>query len=168
MTPPMPSISSMSLALAMAPREKSRQRIEIDGAVLAPRRHVGRQRRGETPGRDAFDFGWRDRAAERGEEHARIARRSGSGIEAGHHGLQRLDAPAGGAPMPDQARGHKGLADVGAGRGDEDRAHGCGRMRVRTMSARRAISASGWAALKDSRSRAVPSGTVGGRIATAR
>ena len=34
------------------------------------------------------------------------------------------------------------------------------------MSARRSISASGCAALNDSRSRAVPSGTVGGRIAT--
>ena len=60
------------------------------------------------------------------------------------------------------------LTDVGAGRGNEDRAHAWTRTRLRMISASRAISASGCAALNVSRNRAVPSGTVGGRIATTR
>ena len=35
---------------------KFHQFVEIDGTVFASRRHIGRQRRGETPGRDTLDF----------------------------------------------------------------------------------------------------------------
>ena len=169
MTPPMPSISSVPLAPRSGVGGERHQRIEIDGAALAPRRHVGRQRRGKTPGRDAVDLGGRDRPAQRREQHAWIARRGrGRDRNRSPPASARRPARPGGAPMPDQAGGDEGLADVGAGRGDEDRAHALRRMRVRTISASRAISASGCAALNDSRSRAVPSGTVGGRIATAR
>ena len=71
--------------------------------------------------------------------------------------------------MADQGRRHKSLADVGASCGDEDGAHVASSItRLRTMPASRSISASGWAAVKAKRKRAVLSGTVGGRIGTTR
>ena len=88
-------------------------------------------------------------------------------------GLIASTARPAAAEVPDQAGGDEGLADVGAGRGDEERGHALrcrrgARMRVRTMSASRSISASGCCAVKVRRRRAVPAGTVGGRMATTR
>ena len=65
-----------------------------------------------------------DGAPERREQHAGIAARGIRGIEAADHRLERVDVPAGVAQMPDQPGGDEGLADVGAGRGDEDGGHG--------------------------------------------
>ena len=92
MTPPMPSISSVPCRVGDGARgENVHQLVEIERAVLAPRRHVGRKRRGKAPGRDALDLRRRDRPAERREQHAGIARRGGGGIEAGDHRLERID-----------------------------------------------------------------------------
>ena len=55
MMPPTPSMSSVPRAVGGVARELH-QRVEIDGAAFAPRRQVGRQRRGEAPGRDALDL----------------------------------------------------------------------------------------------------------------
>src|ERR1700732_2914277 len=75
----------------------------------------------------------------------------------------------------DEARAHKSLANFGPGAGYEDCGHlgvswraGANATRARTPSARRAISSSGCRAVKAKRSRAVPTGTVGGRIAVTR
>ena len=147
MTPPMPSISSMPLALATASREKftsaSKSMARFSRRAAMSGDSGAAKRQGAMRSISAGVTGGRARRAARRDRSPRRCR-----IEAGHDRLQRIDGPAGGAPMPDQAGGNKGLADVGAGRGDEDRAHVLRRMRVRTMSASRAISASGWAALK--------------------
>ena len=72
------------------------------------------------------------------------------------------------AQLMDHAAGDEGLADIGAGGGDEDGGHAAIATRVRTRSASRAMSASSWRAVKAKRSRAVSAGTVGGRIGTTR
>ena len=90
-------------------------------------------------------------------------------IEAADHRLEGIDGPAGVAQMPDQRGGDKGLADIGAGAGDEDGGHRSALQdAVAHEAARRSISASGWPAVNVKRSRAVPAGTVGGRIAITR
>ena len=71
-------------------------------------------------------------------------------------------------PMAQQTGGDECLADVGAGRSNEERAHRPGNMRSRNTAARREMSSPLCSAENVSRSRAVPSGTVGGRIATTR
>src|SRR5262249_58460236 len=79
-----------------------------------------------------------------------------------------LDGAPARPQLVDDAAGDKGLADIGAGGGDEDGSHAALATRVRTRSASRAMSPSSWRAVKAKRSRAVPSGTVGGRIGTTR
>src|SRR5262249_33916579 len=150
--------------------------MELEGAAFACGGKIGRQWRLEAPGRDALDLLERWWASERSAQHAGIARRGGGRIETADHGFERSDFAPRGATMSDERRRHERLADIGAGTGDEDRGHvgACSRVwapsgRSRhTTRARRSISASGWPAVKVNRSRAVPTGTVGGRIATTR
>ena len=171
MTPPMPSISSRPVDARRWRRARTHQCVEIDArASRAARPCRATAARRSARARCARSRLSVDRLAERGEQHARIARRGGGRIEAGDDRLERVDRAGRRArPVPDQAGGDEGLADVGAGRGDEDRAHAL-RQDARAHDARRGgrSRASGCAALKVSRSRAVPSGTVGGRIATTR
>ncbi len=95
------------------------QRVEIEDAVLALGGEIGRQRRAETPGRDGGDFVGGHRPAERAQQHRRVAGLHHRGIVAAHHRLERGDRLVGRAQSADQAGGDEGLADVGAGRGDE-------------------------------------------------
>src|SRR5450631_1513776 len=107
-----------------------------------------------------------------------------------HHRLERVHGLPGLAQITDQPGGDEGLADVGAGRGDEIgghvlrlfrfahdlirkpvptfRDHARTKILLRTISARRVIASSGCCAVNVSRKRAVPSGTEGGRMAAAR
>ena len=172
MMPPTPSMNSMPSAASTAARLNATSCVEIDAAVLARGGEIGRQRRAETPGRDARRFRRRRLAG-----RARAAAPPGSlvsdhrGIEAAHHRLERCDRPGRPRAGADQPGGDEGLADIGAGRGDEDRRPRSStrpRCASRTMPASRSIASSGCCAVNVSRSRAVPAGTVGGRMATAR
>ena len=103
------------------PARKIDQRIEVDGTAFAPRRHRRRQRCREAPARDAVEIG--RRPAEGVEQNAGIARREVLRIKTADHRLDCVARPAGGAQIADEADGDEGLADVGPGRGDEDRGH---------------------------------------------
>src|SRR6202030_719288 len=132
-------------------------------------RQIRRDRIAEPPRRGPLDFVRRDRQTKRLEQNAGIAVRGLRRIESADDRLDGIDRVSELTQMADQRRGHIGLADVGAGRGDEDGAHEWRPItRVRTIPARRSISASGCCAVKAKRSRAVPAGTVGGRMATTR
>ena len=116
----MPSISSVPRWAAMALRREFNQLVEVDRASLAPRRHVGRQRRSEAPGRDAFDVG---RAATARPSAASSTPGSLPAAAAGSKPVTTGLSASTGSPavraMADQTRGDEGLADIGAGRGDE-------------------------------------------------
>ena len=171
MMPPTPSMNRMPLSRVDRGAAERDQLVEVDAAAFARGGEIGRQRRAEAPGRDALDFVGRDRPPERGEQHRRIAGLDHGGIVAAHHRLERVRPlwPAL-AQIADQPGGDEGLADIGAGRGDEIGGHdsvpprSC-RARV---AASRAIWSSGCCAVKVRRRRAVPAGTVGGRMAAAR
>ena len=123
MMPPTPSMNSMPEVAATARRLKAINSSKSMRALLARGGEIGRQRRAEAPGRDARDFVGADRLAQRLEQHRRIAGLDHGGIVAADHRLERVDGGAGAAQMPDQPGGDEGLADVGAGRGDEIGAH---------------------------------------------
>src|SRR6516165_6154695 len=90
-------------------------------------------------------------------------------IEPADDRLDRVHDLAHLTQVPDQRGGDKGFPDIGSGRGDEDRGQGqCLSTCVRTSCASRAMSPSSCCAVKAKRKRAVPAGTVGGRIATTR
>ena len=116
----------------------------------------GRERRLEPPGRDALDLrrspagGRAPRAARPGRCPAR--RRGSKPLTTG---LMRVDRAAGARKCRIKPARDEGLADIGAGRGDEDSGHRYAvdgqwtrRMRSRTSSASRSISASGCCAVK--------------------
>src|SRR6516165_2201995 len=114
--------------------------------------------------------------AERLQQDGWIARRPVCLVETGDDRFDGVDETPDHAQVADQRCGDEGLADIGAGCGNENAAHwagiaaavGCARMRMRTISARRSISSSGCWAVNVRRSRAVPGGTVGGRMAVTR
>src|SRR6185437_7117497 len=89
-------------------------------------------------------------------------------VEAADHRLDRLDDAAHLAEMTDKRSRNVSFAHIRAGGGDEDCGHGHLVTRRRTLSASRSISASGCWAVNAKRSRAVPGGTVGGRMPTTR
>ena len=95
------------------------QPLEVDAAAFARGGEIGRQRRAEAPGRDALDFVGRDLPPERGEQHRRVAGLHDRRIVAAHHRLERMHRLPRLAQIADQPGGDEGLADVGAGRGDE-------------------------------------------------
>src|SRR5579883_747114 len=140
--------------------------VEIDALSFGRRRHVRRERGAIPEGRNAVEIGLRYRLAERSQQGARIAGLRLRRIEAAGQRLERRDGAAAAAEFGNEPAGDEGLADVGAGTGDENRAHASTRSRIKAAS--RSMSASAWPAVKANRNRAVPSGTVGGRMATAR
>src|SRR5262249_6468822 len=148
-----------------------------DRAAFATSRHLGRKRRFEPPWRDALDLFESRRTAERCEQRGRIAVLPCIRVEAGDKGLYGVDRAGGrGAQAADQTGGYESFSNVGARRCDKDGTHCAGiatrsdraRMRVCTTSARRAISSLGCCAVNVRRRRAVPGGTVGGRMAVTR
>ena len=88
------------------------------------------------------------------------------GIEARGDGLQRPHAAAHGRELVDEPQRHERLADARARRRDEDRRHA--RSSGRTAAASAATCSAVCAAENVTRSRDVPGGTVGGRIAATR
>ena len=98
--------------------------IDVDPAVLLPRRKLGRNPGAKAPGRHAVDRLGRERQAERGEEDAGIAGRRLRRVVAFDDRLDGVDLTAHVTQMPDQRGGDERLADVGPGRGDEDCSHG--------------------------------------------
>jgi hypothetical protein len=80
-------------------------------------------------------------AAMSGDRGAAIAERRGRDVETADHGLERVDRLSGIAQRADQSRGDEGLANIGAGGGDEVCCHV--NIRSRTTRASRAISLSG-------------------------
>ncbi len=155
----------------MARRQNSTSSSKSMARPSRARRHVGRERRRESAtARCARSPPASTGAPERREQHAGIAARRVGRVEAADH---RLDAPRPRGPASRRCRIRPAVTKVlpmsvpvavtkiavTAQRT---------RMRLRTMSARRSISASGCCAVKVKRSRAVPAGTVGGRMATTR
>ena len=89
-------------------------------------------------------------------------------VKPGDDGFDRVHLRTCAAQMPDQRCRQKGLADIGAGAGDESSSHCAGiarasertSTRLRISSASRLIASSGCCAVKVKRSRDVPCGTV--------
>src|SRR5262245_4187068 len=144
------------------------QLVEVDTAAFARGSNIRRQRRAKTPRRDPIHLFGSYRSSERTQQDSRIAGIGHRSIIAAHDRLERVDWLVGLAQIADERGSHEGLADVGAGRGDEVGSHSYANSFSRTISASRAISSSGCCAVNVRRRRAVPAGTVGGRIATTR
>src|SRR5690606_40363051 len=113
------------------------------------------------------------RLPERIEKASRIAFRGTLRIEARDNRLQRMNGATPASQRAHELRGDESLADLRARRRDEERRHaGCapssrGTSAV-TASATAATSSGECAAENANLRRAVPSGTVGGRIAVTR
>ena len=166
MMPPTPSMSTTSVCVPIARREN---------ATTASKSSVRPSRRAATSGASGAAnrngamrsiSARRDRAAERGKQDAWIARAGFGRVEPADHRLERCDRSAGRAKMPDQAGSHERLADFGAGRRNEYGGHGTARQDPACARAQRAAPPPrpDARALKVRRRRAVPAGTVGGRI----
>src|SRR5690606_33997939 len=131
-------------------------------------------RRREPPRRDGFDRVMRQRLPERIEKASRIAFRRAVRIEARDNRLQRMNGATPASQRAHELDGDESLADLRARRRDEERAHvrfGASSrdgISAATAFATAATSSGEWAAENAKRSRAVPSGTVGGRIAVTR
>ena len=123
MMPPTPSMNKMPCRSLDRRAAETDQLVEVDAAAFARGGNIRRQRRAETPGRDMLDLVGRHGAAERVEQHRRIAGLDHGGIVAAHHRLERVHGLAGLAQIADQPGGDEGLADIGAGGGDEVSAH---------------------------------------------
>src|SRR5690606_9835686 len=123
------------------------------------------------PGRYISDVFSVERKPERLEQRRRIAFAGIVLIEAAHDRLQGLHLAAFRAQLARKQRRHIGFAYAGARRCDKNRAHSAAlrcRIRPRTICARRSISSSLCCAVNVKRSRAVPGGTVGGRMPVTR
>ncbi len=126
MTPPIPSISSISAHASIARRENATSFGEIDAPPFPPRRGIGGERGAEPPWRDAGDLVRVRRQVERGQQPGRVARRRAPGFKAAHHRLHRRHLAAALPELADETGGDEGLADIGAGRSDKDGGHARG------------------------------------------
>ncbi len=95
------------------------KRLAIEGFSLGARRHVRRQRRVKTPGRDFFDIFPSRRLAQGGEDRGGVAGGDLPLVEARDYRLSGGDGQMFRPRLPDQRRRHISLAEARAGRGDE-------------------------------------------------
>ena len=120
MMPPTPSMNSVPRVPSMAcAAEGDQPRRSRWRGLRGRRRRSGDSGARKRQGAMRSTSSARHRPPERAKQHRRVAGLDHRGVVAAHHRFQRVDRRAGLAQPADQAGGDEGLADVGAGRGDE-------------------------------------------------